>query len=143
MQHYADALDGTLFNSTTVIDTHYRILKDCLVQDDYDLVQSTYHRLANVRTLASCVVPHTPHPASPQPSGERSSASAQVGACCAQIEPKMEEELVVSTAAVGAQALEYLKEEHEVRHPISIHQHSNPASHTAISLSSGPSDFTQ
>ena len=49
----------------------------------------------------------------------------------------MEDELVVATAAVGAQALEYLKEEHEVRHPIHIHPHSNPASHRAISLSSG------
>jgi ribulose 1,5-bisphosphate carboxylase large subunit-like protein len=53
------------------------------------------------------------------------------------MEPKMEDELVVATAAVGAQALEYLKEEHEVRHPIHIHPHSNPASHRAISLSSG------
>jgi hypothetical protein len=112
-----------------VIDTHYRILKDCLVQDDYDLVQSTYHRLANVRTHACCVVPHIPHRASPQPSGQKFSASAKAGACCAQIEPKMEHELVVDTAAVGAQALEYLKEEHEVPHPTSIHPRSNPASY--------------
>eukprot|EP00976_Prorocentrum_cordatum_P076665 1182391-Prorocentrum_minimum.AAC.6 len=66
---------GSSLRILRVVKVH--LLKDCLIQDDYRLVEDTYNKLANV-------------------------------------EPKMEPELVQATAVIGGQALEYLKEEHEV-----------------------------
>mmetsp|Transcript_23312 Transcript_23312/g.58863 ORF Transcript_23312/g.58863 Transcript_23312/m.58863 type:complete len:258 (-) Transcript_23312:1534-2307(-) len=77
VQRYSQAFDGTLFNCTTVIDMHYRLLKDCMIQDDYRLVGDVYANLA-------------------------------------QVNPPLGDELLAATADVGAQALEYFKEEHEI-----------------------------
>lgn len=75
VQEFTALLEGELFNVTTIVDTHYRLLKDCLIQDHYDLLTDTYYQLANV-------------------------------------EPKLEEELIIATATVAIAALETLKEEH-------------------------------
>mmetsp|Transcript_15863 Transcript_15863/g.26784 ORF Transcript_15863/g.26784 Transcript_15863/m.26784 type:complete len:247 (+) Transcript_15863:1-741(+) len=44
--YYGQELDGSLYNSSTVIDSHFRLLKDCLILDNYQLVKDTYNRLA-------------------------------------------------------------------------------------------------
>lgn len=51
VQHFSQMLDGAFFNASTVVDTHYRLLKDCMIQEDFDLVSSTYHNLANVEPV--------------------------------------------------------------------------------------------
>jgi hypothetical protein len=48
VQRFSEAFDGTLFNCTTVIDMHYRLLKDCMIQDDYQLVADVYAGLVQV-----------------------------------------------------------------------------------------------
>jgi hypothetical protein len=126
VQYYAKALDGTLFNSSTVIDTHYRILKDCLVQDNYDLVDDTYKRLANVRLPSN-----PPGDSFRRPHTYKYLPAERWRVCtCAQAEPKIPPELLLATASVGVEALEYLKEEHDVRNP-------NKSTHILSSVARG------
>ncbi|KAK3243698.1 hypothetical protein CYMTET_46656 [Cymbomonas tetramitiformis] len=37
-----------LYNCSTIIDVHLRLLKDCMIQDDYELVNVTYKKIATM-----------------------------------------------------------------------------------------------